>query len=430
MSKEQFEELIQRAPQRKRPAHKLSFGARSFGGASKGLRSFGSSTKEEEGGHRNSEYRSKKGAHTRKRLSAIEGVHFSEKDALGAQRNGFRDRKLSRSKGLEKKRPHQKAFGSRSENRNESFERKERSRRSERDFEKMNQRSSSWKRSRKTMTEPSDSSSSAQTERSSSSKRPFFPTFRGFYSSKKSSKKKVAKANTSSLDSNRLDPLDVERNSVTLQHSVFVATAARKLAERLKGIDPDQAFVAGLYHDFGKFYLPRGWVYKHPKLGYELLRKLKKDKPWLANVCLAHPFPVLDNEAYFDFFCRGDTEEAQALKRLLKPLKANIPSLDAPLDLANAEGIILRLVQLCDKLSGVDRYVTLEEKFSWYEQWVSRSSDVKEVEEGRGVEIGLEAQTRAINYDAWRTIKSQIEALIGEEIYAVLGIVPAADIVS
>lgn len=269
------------------------------------------------------------------------------------------------------------------------------------------------------------SSSQGRSQSPKKGKPPFRMTFRGVFntglhargkSPTAQAAKKGGKNVAVCFDLDLLDPMDLERNSVTMEHSAFVARAARLLAERIEGLDPLQAFEAGLFHDFGKLYLPRGWVYRHPRLGADILKKLRKEKRWLAAVCLAHPFPVLSNEAYITTFCRGDEEEANALKTDLTTI--HLPSLEEPLNPSeDPQGVLIRLIQLCDKLSGFDRYVTLDEKFSWYEQWTSVPGGTPS-----STEITPEAQARAVNYAAWRTIKNQIDTLIQGDVYKVLGL--------
>lgn len=444
MSKDRVSEFVEQSSQNKRPQRlRKNSGTRSFERSKKGLRSFGPTPEGEEKGARQ-ERRANELRH-RENRPLSRGSNTSNRFSQKRDRSDFKgeigERKPRRfqekteHKRLEQKawefRPEEKLKGTRGRDRSERF-----GKRGEMSHQGTRRRLSFKSREEDITGRPERSRLASHTRHKPASKQPFHPTFRGFYNGGQSAKAKTTRSAAiphkkektkdvlAALSPNKLDPLDIERNSITLQHSVLVATAVRKLAERIEGVDPDLAFAAGLYHDFGKFYLPRGWVYKHPRLGYELLQTLKKDKPILANVCLAHPFPDIDNEAYFALFCRGDQVEAQALKEQLEPLQSGIPPLNAPLDPENTEGILLRLVQLCDKLSGVDRYVSLEEKFAWYEQWVLQPAN--KGEEVTEKSKSLEMRTRKVNYDAWRTIKNQIEALIHEEVYKILGIVSAA----
>lgn len=437
------------AERRSAPRPRGALKGRSFKGGAKGPRRSGPGTESENGNLQRPNFRSRRfgraeelptGESSSRSISRGKGER-REEDGTAKRSFSRKRRTLKNHSSFEAKRPQRTKGGSEagqperglSERERaagpERPERREKMREGDARSTKGRQRGASVVTNEEKAPERGTARRKAHPSRKPSSKRDFHPTFRGFFnggtssksvSSKKASKKKKKNA-LSALVPNKLDPLDVERNSVTLQHSVFVACAARKLAERIPGLDPDEAFAAGLYHDFGKFYLPRGWVYRHPRLGYELLRNLKKDTPLLAHVCLVHPFPVIENEAYFTLFCRGDETEAKEIKALLKPLKPILPSLDEPLDPANGEGVIVRLIQLCDKLSGFNRYVTLEEKFSWYEEWSARASESEKAVANSPRD--LEAQTRAVNYEAWQTIKRQIEALIGDDVYDVLGIV-------
>ena len=117
-----------------------------------------------------------------------------------------------------------------------------------------------------------------------------------------------------------------ERNILTYNHSILVAKVAKKIA-KLCGLDAEMAFLCGKMHDIGKFIGIPGVdpqkFYQHPRIGYELLKNINMQ---VAKVCIAHSF-ILSSIKYDDY---------------------------------------VELIQLCDKISGHDKYVSIEQKIEWY----------------------------------------------------------------
>lgn len=177
-----------------------------------------------------------------------------------------------------------------------------------------------------------------------------------------------------------------ETNMHLLRHSMRVGEAAFTLAQHLP-LDPQKAFEAGLLHDLGKFYLPASEAYKHPRLGYEMLKQTDLD---FATICLMHPFLCPDSQEYIAYYCHHDSEEASALQTLLRDAPANpyIP-----------------LIQLCDKLAGRDHYLTIEQKCAYYEK-----------------KYGAPTPFIQKNIDALHALKSHFDALTHTDIYALLNI--------
>ena len=185
-------------------------------------------------------------------------------------------------------------------------------------------------------------------------------------------------------------PQDIEltpERQKTLAHSKTVANAAKLIAEKTSHLDPEKAYGFGLMHDIGKFYLEKSEYYKHPLWGYRLL--LEK-QPETAVICLTHAF--LDFESYDHIlsFCHDDQYEADEIIRILKTV--------SPDD-------YIGLIQLCDKLSGLNNYVTIEEKLEWYQNTSGISKEA------------LESYYLKHLCD----LKSKFDKLTGDDIYSILG---------
>lgn len=146
--------------------------------------------------------------------------------------------------------------------------------------------------------------------------------------------------------------LELGRNSLTYDHSMLVATGAKLIAEKC-GLDAELAFLCGEMHDIGKFIgipgVDPGRVYRHPRIGYELLEGVNTQ---FAKVCIAHPFPVQDI-IHVKHFCKGDENEINYIWKILNNTKYDE---------------YIELIQLCDKMSGIDKYITVENKIEWYKE--------------------------------------------------------------
>ena len=140
------------------------------------------------------------------------------------------------------------------------------------------------------------------------------------------------------------------RNILTYNHSILVSKAAGMIAKAY-GLDVETATICGEMHDIGKFIGITGVnpqkFYQHPRIGYELLENVNMQ---VAKVCIAHSFPV-KSKVHVQHFCASDDIEANAIWQIL----SNIEYDD-----------YIELIQLCDKISGHDRYVSIEQKIEWY----------------------------------------------------------------
>ena len=132
----------------------------------------------------------------------------------------------------------------------------------------------------------------------------------------------------------------------SLQHSGVVALAAYKISKFLHDIDSDVAHNLGLLHDIGKFSSEQ--IYMHPLIGY---RMLKNSDCTAANICITHPFVDFNDFDYILFYCKDNEEIAGEIFSILKQIQKDT---------------YIELIQLCDKLSGIEKFMRLEEKFAWY----------------------------------------------------------------
>jgi hypothetical protein len=176
-----------------------------------------------------------------------------------------------------------------------------------------------------------------------------------------------------------------------LKHSGLVATAAYKIASLSNGvIDPQLAHTYGLFHDVGKLFIKdKNKRYMHPLVGYRKMMAVK-DKD-IARICITHPFPVPDMHEYIECYCKNDSKTASSIKEILNRVSTDI---------------YVELIQICDKMAGLGKYTTIEEKYSYYAKHYKT--------------IGADITQQ--NYDAWLRIKRKIEEIIGADIYEVLQI--------
>ena len=123
-------------------------------------------------------------------------------------------------------------------------------------------------------------------------------------------------------------------------HSRVVAVCAREIAARVKGMDPEKAYITGLMHDIGRKFGAKhlGHVYD----GYHYMLELGYDEA--ARVCLTHSFATKEMDEYignFDISIEQQKEIEDAMKEIV------YDDYD-------------RLIQLCDSLSGTDGAVDME----------------------------------------------------------------------
>ena len=140
----------------------------------------------------------------------------------------------------------------------------------------------------------------------------------------------------------------LEHGQRSYSHSKTVANVAKLIASKTNILDCELAYTYGLMHDVGKFYLKKSEIYKHPLVGYDLL---KEQYPDIAVICLTHPFPNFDNFEHILQYCHEDKDEACKIFELLKGILRND---------------YIELIQFCDKISRMDDYIRIEGKLQWY----------------------------------------------------------------
>ena len=140
----------------------------------------------------------------------------------------------------------------------------------------------------------------------------------------------------------------LEHGKRAYAHSHMVANGAQKIASHTTELDANKAYEYGLMHDIGKFYLSKSELYKHPRVGYELLINAYPD---VATICLTHPFPDFSNYEHVLSYHHEDENEARKVFELLGTIEKNI---------------YIELIQFCDKISRMDDYIRWEDKLQWY----------------------------------------------------------------
>ncbi|WP_029233192.1 HD domain-containing protein [Butyrivibrio sp. VCB2006] len=128
-----------------------------------------------------------------------------------------------------------------------------------------------------------------------------------------------------------------------VKHSINTGVAARNIAEKVPGMDPEKAYIVGLMHDIGrrcKF----GFVDipTHVYEGY----KYCMEKGWdeAARICMTHSYLLMQDEVDYE----PETENEKAIKEYI--MKCEVDDYD-------------KLIQLCDSLAVDYGFVILEKRF-------------------------------------------------------------------
>ena len=126
-----------------------------------------------------------------------------------------------------------------------------------------------------------------------------------------------------------------------VKHSENVGIAARNIAEKIPGMDPDKAYVVGLLHDIGR----RVGIVDIPTHVYEGY-KYCMARGWdeAARVCMTHSYRLMKEE--FDY--EPSTEQEKAIKEYI--LNTEADDYD-------------KLIQICDSLATDYGFVILEKRF-------------------------------------------------------------------
>ena len=125
------------------------------------------------------------------------------------------------------------------------------------------------------------------------------------------------------------------------RHSVNVGIAARNIAEKVTGLNPEKAYIVGLLHDIGR----RVGIVDIPTHVYEGYRYCM-GKGWdeAARICMTHSYLRMQDE----FGHEPDSEQEKAIKAYIMNCRADDYD---------------RLIQLCDSLAVDYGFVILEKRF-------------------------------------------------------------------
>jgi hypothetical protein len=127
-----------------------------------------------------------------------------------------------------------------------------------------------------------------------------------------------------------------------VQHSKNVALAARLIAERISGLDPEVSYVLGLLNDIGR---REGRTdIRHLIDGYRFLNDLEYEDA--ARISITHGFPIADLEAYMgERDC--SPEDLQFLEEFISSVELNKYD---------------RLIQLCDAMAPASGFCLMEKR--------------------------------------------------------------------
>jgi hypothetical protein len=180
----------------------------------------------------------------------------------------------------------------------------------------------------------------------------------------------------------------ISQNIISYEHSKTVANAAKRIATCIKEMDSEKAYIYGMMHDVGKFYLDKQNSYKHPRLGYDIMKNSYND---VAKICISHAFPDFDSFEHVLHYCHGDEIETHTVFDILKTIRRNN---------------YIDLIQFCDKISGVHGYMTIEDKFNWYIKMYK-----------------IEKNAMSLHYlKCLNAIKKNLDKIAGSDVYDIVDI--------
>jgi hypothetical protein len=175
---------------------------------------------------------------------------------------------------------------------------------------------------------------------------------------------------------------ETENPGPWVRHSKLVGEAARSIAERTAGLDPDTAQAMGMLHDIGRRY--RGTNIRHCIDGYGIM--IARGYPDIAGICITHSFQIKSLKSY-----------------------------EGKYDITQEEGIFVEdylakcvydeydlLIQLCDAVADGGGYCLIEKRL---------------------VDVALRNGIAELMIEKWKRIfelKSHFEGLIGCSIYSFL----------
>ncbi len=127
-----------------------------------------------------------------------------------------------------------------------------------------------------------------------------------------------------------------------VKHSINVGIAARNIAEKIPGMDPEKAYIVGVLHDIGR----RVGIVNIPKHVYEGY-KFCMEKGWdeAARICMTHSYIQMQEEFQYE----PATEEEISIKEYI-------------MNCGDADDYDC-LIQLCDSLATDYGFVIIEKRF-------------------------------------------------------------------
>ena len=127
------------------------------------------------------------------------------------------------------------------------------------------------------------------------------------------------------------------------QHSLVSAENARRIAEKVPGMDPEKAYVLGLLHDIGRREGITGM--RHLIDGYDYMMRL--GQPEVATICLTHSFAAKNIE-YFEGKHDCSVEQKEFIRSFLETHEYDDYD---------------KLIQLCDAVSLPEGACIMEKRF-------------------------------------------------------------------
>ncbi|MDR3599854.1 MAG: HD domain-containing protein [Desulfosporosinus sp.] len=178
-----------------------------------------------------------------------------------------------------------------------------------------------------------------------------------------------------------LDEAQALNPGIWVNHSIYVAKAARLISARCPSMDETVAYILGLLHDIGR---RTGSGMRHVLDGYLFL--MEQGFEDAARICMTHTFSYKDIQAiYGEWNCSA--EELRMIKNYLNEVHYDDYDL---------------LIQLCDSLVLPSGYSILEKRF---------------------VETVLKSGTNHLTVSKWKSVialKDYFENKIGCSIYGLL----------
>ena len=166
------------------------------------------------------------------------------------------------------------------------------------------------------------------------------------------------------------------------QHSLVTADNARRIAEKVPGMDPDKAYLMGLLHDIGRREGVTGMLQVID--GYDYMMQL--GEPEIAVICLTHSF-ASQNVEHFE----GKHDCTAEQKNFIRDFVENRVYDDYD-----------KLIQLCDAISLPEGACIMEKRF---------------------VDVALRHGVREYTTTRWRAymdLKKYFDSLCGCDIYTLL----------